>query len=125
MNALPVVIYLMTYGREYATPENQWSSKILEHFPRWLVINNDKLIKDWYDGHGNFYTAQTFLTWAKPCGFWLLFVTLGNMLVVVLAGFKDIPRAQFFWLCAGLCLAAGVVFMLRAMVYTPKDYTQE
>ncbi|MBW3624435.1 MAG: hypothetical protein KY468_13600 [Armatimonadetes bacterium] len=75
MNAMPIVIYLMTYGRRWATPENAWEGRILPHFPDWLVIKDEKLVRDWYLGYGTLYTPETFLAWAKPAGFWLLFVS--------------------------------------------------
>jgi POT family proton-dependent oligopeptide transporter len=58
-------------------------------------------------------------------GFWLLTVTLGNVLVAFLAGFKDMQRVNFFWTFAGLSAAAGLLFGLRAYFYVQKDYTQE
>jgi len=58
-------------------------------------------------------------------GFWLLSVALGNVLVAFLAGFKDLPRVNFFWTFAGLSFAAGLLFALRARFYVQRDYTQE
>lgn len=58
-------------------------------------------------------------------GFWLLTVTLGNVLVALLARFGNLKLADFFWVFAGLSGAAGVLFGILAMFYTPKDYPQE
>jgi POT family proton-dependent oligopeptide transporter len=58
-------------------------------------------------------------------GFWLLTVTLGNVLVAFLAGFEKLERVNFFWTFAGLSAAAGLLFGLRAYFYVQKDYTQE
>jgi POT family proton-dependent oligopeptide transporter len=58
-------------------------------------------------------------------GFWALTVTLGNVLVKVLAGFKGLEPIDFFWTFAGLSAAAAVVFTLRAVFYIPRDFTQE
>jgi proton-dependent oligopeptide transporter, POT family len=58
-------------------------------------------------------------------GFFLLTVSLGNVLVAFLAGFEKLPLDQFFWIFAALCGAAGVLFGLRALLYVPKDYAQE
>jgi proton-dependent oligopeptide transporter, POT family len=58
-------------------------------------------------------------------GFWLLTVTLGNVLVAFLSGFKDLPLERFFWIFAALMAGAGVVFGLRAFFYVPRDYAQE
>ncbi len=58
-------------------------------------------------------------------GFWLLMISLGNVLVVFLTSFKGLPLVQFFWLFAGLMAGAGAVFGLRAYFYVPRDYLQE
>ncbi len=58
-------------------------------------------------------------------GFWLLTVTLGNVLVAFLAGFKGLSPVNFFWVFAGLSGGAALLFGLRALFYVPKDYAQE
>jgi proton-dependent oligopeptide transporter, POT family len=55
-------------------------------------------------------------------GFWLIIVTLGNVLVAVLAGFKGLPMVQFFWICAGLSAVAAALFAVRASFYKIKNY---
>lgn len=57
-------------------------------------------------------------------GFWLLNVTLGNVLVVVLAGFQGLALVVFFWVFAGLMGLAAGLFTILAMFYRYKDYTQ-
>jgi proton-dependent oligopeptide transporter, POT family len=58
-------------------------------------------------------------------GFWLLTVAFGNLLVSLLAEFGKLPLVQFFWLFAGLMLAAGLIFGLRAHFYVERDVIQE
>jgi proton-dependent oligopeptide transporter, POT family len=57
-------------------------------------------------------------------GFWLMTVTLGNLLVAFLAGFKDLPMADFFWTFAALMAGAGVLFGVNAYFYKVRDYLQ-
>lgn len=58
--------------------------------------------------------------------FWLFNVTLGNLLVAFLAPLQgSLGLEQFFWVFAGLMLVAGVIFALRARVYTYRDFQQE
>jgi proton-dependent oligopeptide transporter, POT family len=57
-------------------------------------------------------------------GFWLFMVTLGNVIVALLAKLPDMNPLSFFWLYAGLMAVAAVAFGLRAMFYTYRDYTQ-
>ena len=57
-------------------------------------------------------------------GFWLLAVSLGNILVVLLSELGNLPRAQFFWTFAGLMFVASVLFGIRAAFYRYKTYVQ-
>lgn len=72
-------------------------------------------------------------------GFWLLTVTVGNVLVAFLARVQGpmtkwvstnvitglSEPATFFWVFAVLSGAAALIFGLRAMFYVPKDFAQE
>lgn len=58
-------------------------------------------------------------------GFWLLTVSLGQVLVALLARFGNLPLVDFFWVFAGLMGAAAVLFGLRSLLYVQKDYPQE
>jgi POT family proton-dependent oligopeptide transporter len=58
-------------------------------------------------------------------GFWLLTVTLGNVLTALLARFGGLPLVDFFWVFAGLMAAAGVLFGIRGYFYVEKSYPQE
>ncbi len=57
--------------------------------------------------------------------FWLLCVTLGNLLVAFLAPLqKTIALSQFFWLFAALMAGAAVIFLVLARFYKGKTYLQ-
>ena len=59
-------------------------------------------------------------------GFWLLCVTLGNLLVAFLAPLqKTIALSTFFWLFAGLMAGAAAIFLLLALFYKGKTYLQQ
>lgn len=54
-----------------------------------------------------------------------LTVTLGNVLVALLAYFAGLKLVNFFWVFAGLMAAAAVLFGIRSLFYVQKDYPQE
>lgn len=57
--------------------------------------------------------------------FWLLCVTVGNLLVAFLAPLqKTIALSTFFWLFAGLMAGAAAVFLLLALTYRGTTYLQ-
>lgn len=133
MNALPTLVYLVTYGTRYATPENAWKERLMPHFPDWLVVKDEKVISDWYSGYGTLYDLQTFVTWWKPLGLWMIFVAclvlaaycintllwrqwskaerlsfpvIQLPLAMVATGAASLYRKRLFWL--GFGLAAGI-----------------
>jgi proton-dependent oligopeptide transporter, POT family len=57
-------------------------------------------------------------------GFWLLAVSLGNILVALFARFEGLPRVQFFWTFAALMLGAALLFAIRAAFYRYHTFTQ-
>ncbi|MCA9592891.1 MAG: POT family MFS transporter [Myxococcales bacterium] len=57
-------------------------------------------------------------------GFWLLTVSLGNVLVSIISLIK-LPLAEFFWVFAGLMAGAALLFGLRAYFYRSQDYIQD
>jgi POT family proton-dependent oligopeptide transporter len=57
-------------------------------------------------------------------GFWLLCVTMGNVLVAFLAPLETLSLATFFWVFAGLMAAAAAIFALLAATYRGKSYLQ-
>jgi POT family proton-dependent oligopeptide transporter len=55
-------------------------------------------------------------------GCWLLTVTVGNVLVAVLARFSQLALADFFWVFTGFMAGAAILFSVRAYFYQPKEY---
>jgi POT family proton-dependent oligopeptide transporter len=59
-------------------------------------------------------------------GFWLLCVTIGNLIVAFLSPLqKTLALSSFFWVFAGLMIAAAVVFSVLAYFYKGKTYLQQ
>ena len=58
-------------------------------------------------------------------GFWLFNVSLGNLLVAVIAQMPKLELEDFFWVFAVLMFIAGALFGLRGKFYRYKDYSQD
>ena len=58
-------------------------------------------------------------------GFWLFNVTLGNLLVALIARLPDMPPEKFFWIFAVLMFVAAALFGLRGKFYRYKEFTQD
>ncbi|HLP01379.1 MAG TPA: hypothetical protein VK163_05085 [Opitutaceae bacterium] len=57
-------------------------------------------------------------------GFWLLAVTMGNILVAFLAPLQTLSLTTFFWTFAGLMGVAALIFAVIASFYRGKSYLQ-
>lgn len=55
-------------------------------------------------------------------GFWLLTVSLGNVLTALLAKFAALELSQFFLVFAALMFIAGIIFGIRAKFYKVKTF---
>ena len=57
-------------------------------------------------------------------GFWLLSVTLGNVLVAFLAPLQTLSLTTFFWTFAALMTVAALIFAVIASFYRGRSYLQ-
>ncbi|MCA9058448.1 MAG: hypothetical protein KDA85_08115, partial [Planctomycetaceae bacterium] len=57
-------------------------------------------------------------------GFWLLAVSLGNLLVAFLTRFEGLPLVDFFWVFAGLMAVAAGLFAVFSLFYRYREYQQ-
>jgi POT family proton-dependent oligopeptide transporter len=57
-------------------------------------------------------------------GFWLLCVTVGNVLVAFLAPLQRLSLATFFWVFAVLMALAAAIFLVLALRYRGTTYLQ-
>lgn len=72
------------------------------------------------------YTQAPLRMKSTVMGFWLLVVSLGNVLAAaVFTAFKDQTLEQLFWIFSGLMALASVIFAVCSFFYTQKDYTQK
>ncbi len=62
--------------RWFATPENEWSSLFWRYVPRWLTVNDEKVLRPFYEGESSFYTAQHIKGWIEPVFWWAFFLTV-------------------------------------------------
>jgi hypothetical protein len=62
--------------RWFATPENEWSSLFWRYVPKWLTVNDENVLRDFYEGESTFYTAQHIKGWLEPMLWWTLFLTV-------------------------------------------------
>jgi POT family proton-dependent oligopeptide transporter len=97
---------------------------VLWQFVQYLIMTTSEVLVS-VTGLEFAYTQAPRAMKSTIMGFWLMTVTLGNLLVAFLAGFENLTLAAFFWTFAGLMSAAAVLFAIIAYFYKGKTYLQD
>ncbi len=58
----------------FATAENEWQSLFWQYIPNWFTVNDKLLLRDYFEGGSNFYTAKYIKAWLKPMLAWSTFI---------------------------------------------------
>jgi hypothetical protein len=79
-------------ARWFATPENEWSTIFWRYLPDWLTVNDEKVLRGFYEGESTFHTAQHIMGWIKPMIWWTVFLTV---MVFIMICINVIVRKQW------------------------------
>lgn len=60
----------------FATPENEWESLFWRYVPTWLSVNDEKVLRGFYNGESTVYNISHIKGWLKPIFWWTLFLTV-------------------------------------------------
>ncbi|RKU34421.1 hypothetical protein C6495_07570, partial [Candidatus Poribacteria bacterium] len=70
---LQVLVPLLGNGFWYATPENEWAQLFHQHFPEWLVVGKQEVLRGFYEGESTFYLQTHINAWLLPTLIWVVF----------------------------------------------------
>ncbi|MBM3241751.1 hypothetical protein FJZ31_36210 [Candidatus Poribacteria bacterium] len=75
-DCIPRLMGLMPYAFRYATPENDWEALFYRFLPKWLVVNEPRTVRNFYEGETNFFTEAYVQHWLVPILSWSVVVFL-------------------------------------------------
>ena len=142
-DCIPRLMGLMPYAFRYATPENEWETLFYRYLPRWLVVDDSKAVKYFYEGETNFFTSGYFQEWLVPILSWscvvflllLIFLCLTAILrkqwvarerlaypivqvpLEITAASGAIFRNKYLWI--GFAIAAGIDLLNGLQYFFP------
>ena len=70
------LIPMMTNPFWFATPENEWEDLFFRYIPKWLTVDNQAALEEYYEGESNFFTAQNIQAWLVPVLAWAGFIVV-------------------------------------------------
>ena len=109
------------HARIEASPEA--SVNIAWQLPAWFLLTLGEVMVS-VTGLEFAYTQAPKRMKSTIMGFWLLTISIGNVLVSFLAGFEELSLATSFWMYTYMMLGAFVVFAVLAYFYKGRVYTQ-
>lgn len=59
-----------------ATSENEWNELFARYVPRWLTVNDDDILRAFYEGQSTFYISEYIKGWIRPMLWWTTFLTV-------------------------------------------------
>ncbi len=94
-----VLIPHISAGSYFATPENEWASKVLPYIPSWLRVSDEQAIKFFYEGlpRGQ---AVPWEAWLQPMAAWTVLVVaffgaMTAMMIIVRKQWLEHERLSF------------------------------
>jgi POT family proton-dependent oligopeptide transporter len=121
LTALAFVLAAVLQRRVQADPGHV---SVLWQVPQYLVVTAAEVLVS-VTGLEFAYTQAPRTMKSTIMGFWLLCVTIGNLLVAFLAPLeRHYPLSSFFLLFAGLMAAAAAIFAVLASRYRGRTWLQ-
>jgi len=72
-STLEILIPILGHAFWFATPENDWSNLFWRHIPKWLSVDDKKVLSGYYEGNSTLYTLQHIKGWFTPLMSWFAF----------------------------------------------------
>lgn len=67
---LDVLVPMMTYPFQFATPENHWVQLLHPHIPAWISVRDPAALRGWWEGHATLYDPAIVRAWMLPVSVW-------------------------------------------------------
>ncbi|MBI1925802.1 hypothetical protein HYR99_16330 [Candidatus Poribacteria bacterium] len=86
------LVPMMANAFWYATPENEWDELFFRFIPRWLTVDDRRILQGYFEGDENFWQRQYIEAWITPILAWTAFVIV---LLFVMLCINIIIRKQW------------------------------
>lgn len=91
-DGIQVLMPVFTWSFWMATPENKWEKLFNGDLPTWLTVQDQHILKGFYEGGDTMYRPQVLAAWGTPMAMWGLFIVA---LLLVMVGLTSIVRRQW------------------------------
>ena len=71
---MEILVPALGHAFWFATPENDWKDLFWRYIPRWLAVDDKRVLSGFYEGDSTLHTAQNLLGWLTPVINWFGFL---------------------------------------------------
>ena len=89
---LQILMPIMSYPFQFATPENDWRNLFWRNIPEWLTVSDEKVLLGYYEGDSSLYNPLYLKAWLTPIVAWSSFIFV---LMLVLLCINTLLRIQW------------------------------
>jgi len=75
-DTVEMLTQVIGYPFWFASPENEWEDLFFKDLPRWLMVDNKRVLEGFYTERSNFYEDRIFRAWVGPLAFWASFLVV-------------------------------------------------
>ncbi len=73
-DTLEMLTQTIGYPYWFATPENEWEDLFFKNLPKWLLVDNKKVLEGFYTYNESFFEPRVFRAWFRPLLIWSVFL---------------------------------------------------
>ncbi|NPV47147.1 MAG: hypothetical protein HPY69_09305 [Armatimonadetes bacterium] len=89
---IQVLMPIFSWSFWMATPENKWETLFNPDLPKWLTVQDLRILRGYYEGGDTMYRPEVLAAWWGPVTMWSLFIIA---LILVMLGLTIIVRRQW------------------------------
>jgi hypothetical protein len=71
---MEILVSTLGHAFWFATPENDWKDLFWRYIPRWLAVDDRRVLLGYYEGDSTLHTTQNLLGWLTPVMNWFAFL---------------------------------------------------
>lgn len=112
LDMVQVLVPLLGHAFYYSTPENEWMELFGQYLPRWLTVDDLRVLDDYYKGGTTFHKLTYIKGWLQPILWWSLFFSLLMMImlcinVIVRKQWVETEKLSYPIIQLPLCMTEG------------------
>ncbi len=89
---MTILVTTLGHAFWFASPENEWKQLFWDYLPKWLLVDDEKVLAGYYIGESSLSNLESLKAWIVPTFSWAAFMTI---LILVMLCINVVLRKQW------------------------------